>query len=89
MTPVSCYAYGIKSLYGSANGEPFTLMDDGTIQLFKPYGYLHYFVDVDLQYQESVKDTPTVPEIQWIGGRVTVVLLGPHNYTISMNRSGA
>lgn len=77
------YAYGVKPLYGGPNGEHFQQMDVGTIMLWKPYAFLHYWIDQELQYHEEEKQDAEMPQMGWINGQFKVDLRGPRDYTIS------
>ncbi len=83
-TRPTVYAYGVKPLYGSQNGEHFQERDDGKILLYEPYGFLHYWIDQRLQYGECVKQTGEIPDCLWVThSHFKVELHGPNNYTVS------
>jgi hypothetical protein len=80
---VNVYAYGIKPLYGGPDGKRFQQFDDGIIATWKPYAFLHYWIDDKLQYHEEEKLTGEEPKLSWTRSKFHVELRGPSDYTIS------
>ena len=77
------YAYGVQPLYGSPNEKHFYELFDGTILLWKPHSFLHYWIDDRLVYHDCIKETGDIPQCLWVThSKFKVELHGPNNYTI-------
>ena len=84
--PIKAYAYGVAPLFGSVDGNPMRHDPATGMTLFyNPYGYLYYWIDEHLQYQERITEGEEMKSFQYLtisNPRIRVELDGPGKYRI-------
>lgn len=75
------YAYGIKPLYGGPDGTRFNQISTGEIITWKPFSFLHYWIDSELAYKEELRADGKFPDLTFCSGKgVKVELNGPQDF---------
>lgn len=83
LEPLAVYAYGV------APSRDMAHMD--TAGVFTPLptltGFLHYWIDANLEYHERASDSAQLPDLNFISNTaLQVTLRGPRDFTIQSKR---